>query len=442
MQTPSLELSRNRGSAPPVLQENDSDADVMPQGAVPGREPHVLLATTCRLPSTARLAMELHAAGATISLIAPRGHPARVLTFLANQAVYRATTPTRTLARAITRLQPDLVVPCDERTVRDLHAICRHTQDTALRAFIQRCTAPSNQFNTVTSRAELLALARAEGVRVPDSAPLPDRRALHRWLEAHATPFVIKADGSWSGFGVRVISDARTAEHAFHALSRPLSLRLALREALLEGNYFAFRTWWRSEPPALSVQSFVDGWPANIGVACWRGEILATICAEAVATETATGPSTVARIIHNPEMIEAARRIVGALNLSGLIGFDFMIEAATGAAYLIEMNPRNTPICALRLSHGRDLPEALLARVAGRPRRERPARTERDIIVSFPETWMLDPTNNFLRSGFHDVPWEQPALVRKLLQPERRERYLVFRLLRKAWHARQRRGTT
>ena len=159
--------------------------------------------------------------------------------------------------------------------------------------------------------------------------------------------------------------------------------------------------------------------------------------AEAVATETATGPSTVARIIHNQEMVEAARRIVRALNISGLIGFDFMIEAATGAAYLIEMNPRHTPICALRLGPGRDLPEALLAKIAGRPVRERPPRTERDIIVSFPETWMLDPTSNFLRSGFHDVPWEQPALVRRLIQPERRERYLIFRLLRKAWHARR-----
>ena len=56
-----------------------------------------------------------------------------------------------------------------------------------------------------------------------------------------------------------------------------------------------------------------------------------------------------------------------------MIGFDFMIEAATGAAHLIEMNPRNTPICAVRLGPGRDLAEALVARISGRPVRERPA---------------------------------------------------------------------
>jgi predicted ATP-grasp superfamily ATP-dependent carboligase len=162
---------------------------------------------------------------------------------------------------------------------------------------------------------------------------------------------------------------------------------------------------------------------------------LAATCAEAVATESATGPSTVVRIIHNAEMIDSATRIVKALGLSGMIGFDFMIEAATGAAYLIEMNPRNTPICAVRLGPGRDLAEALIARISGRPVRERPPRTDRDIVVFFPDTWQDNPANLFLNSGYHDVPWEQPNLVRVLMLPRRRERYGIWRLLRWVWLA-------
>jgi predicted ATP-grasp superfamily ATP-dependent carboligase len=181
------------------------------------------------------------------------------------------------------------------------------------------------------------------------------------------------------------------------------------------------------------VQRYVDGWPANVGVACWQGEVLAAVCAESVATTSATGPSTVARVIENAEMLDTAKRVVAALGLSGMIGFDFMIEAATGDAYLIEMNPRNTPICAVRLGPGRDLAEALVARLAARPVRERPARTERDIVVFFPDTWRADPANHFLHSGYHDVPWEQPELVRVLMEPERRERYWVLRLLRRLW---------
>jgi formate-dependent phosphoribosylglycinamide formyltransferase (GAR transformylase) len=408
-------------------------ADGVLSDHVPTRDPHILLATTGQLASTARLAMELHEAGARVSLIAPNNHPARSLDLLAECVTYRALAPRSSLQQAILRLQPDMIIPCDERTVRDLHAIWRDTQHQDLKQLIERSTAPPENFRTITSRAALLELAQGQGARVPASMPLRDSTDLQRWTEENAAPFVLKADGSWAGFGVRIISDASAAKEAYQQMTRPASGRLAVRESVLEGNHFGVRPWLRRERPTMSVQGYIDGWPANIGVACWQGEVLAAVCAESVATTSATGPSTVARIIHNAEMIDTAKRVVMALGLSGMIGFDFMIEAATGAAYLIEMNPRNTPICAVRLGPGRDLAEALVARLASRPVRERPPRTERDIVVFFPDTWREDPANHMLRSGYHDVPWEQPDLVRILMRPERRERYWIFRRLRRVW---------
>ncbi|MDB5401015.1 MAG: hypothetical protein QOF70_5752 [Acetobacteraceae bacterium] len=410
-------------------------ADIAPTDRRQTNEPHILLATTGQLPSTARLAMELHAAGARVSLIAPNNHPARVLDFISDRLTYRALAPRHSLESALRQLRPDMVIPCDERTVRDLHAIWRQTSNRRVRRLIEKSTAPAASFPAITSRAALLSLAQRQGVRVPASMPLRDIRDLQRWIAENQAPFVLKADGSWAGFGVRIISDRAKAEDAYLRMTRRASGRLAFRESLLEGNHFGIRPWLRRERPAMSVQSHIDGWPANVGVACWQGEVLAAVCAEAVATTSATGPSTVARIIHNPEMIESARRVVMALGLSGMIGFDFMIEASSGAAYLIEMNPRNTPICAVRVGPGRDLAEALVARLASRPVRERPSRIERDIVVFFPDTWHDDPANHFLHSGYHDVPWEQPKLVRVLMQPERRERYGVLRLLRRAWLA-------
>jgi hypothetical protein len=409
-----------------------SVADVGLSGK-PNRDPHILLATTGQLPSTARLAMELHEAGARVSLIAPNNHPARALDLLSNRMTYRALAPRFSLQRALLWLQPDMVIPCDERTVRDLHAICQTTQNQQVKRLIEKSTAPVESFQTVTSRAALLALAQRQGARVPTSMPLRNFGELEPWIAGDAAPFVLKADGSWAGFGVRIISDPSVAQQAYVRMTRRASGRLAARESLLEGNHFGIRSWLRRERPAMSVQSYVDGWPANVGVACWQGEVLAAVCAESVATTSATGPSTVARVIENAEMLDTAKRVVAALGLSGMIGFDFMIEAATGDAYLIEMNPRNTPICAVRLGPGRDLAEALVARLAARPVRERPARTERDIVVFFPDTWRADPANHFLHSGYHDVPWEQPELVRVLMEPERRERYWVLRLLRRLW---------
>jgi hypothetical protein len=377
--------------------------------------------------------MELHDAGARVSLISPSNHPARALSLIRDRSIYRAWAPGGSLESAIRRLRPDIVIPCDEITVRDLHDIARDTPNPLVRQSILRSTSPVRQFPTIVSRAALLSLASQLGVRVPKSQPLPNIGALDQWMEHNALPFVLKADGSWAGFGVRIVSDSAAAADTYAAMTKPASGRLALRESLLEGNYFGIRPWLRRERPSISVQQFIDGWPANIGIACWQGEVLASVCAEAVATTSATGPSTVARIIRNPEMEEAALRVAGALGLSGMIGFDFMIESATGDAHMIEMNPRNTPICAMRLDAGRDLAEALVAHLAGRPRRERPARTDRDIVVFFPDTWQEDPSSLFLRTGYHDVPWEEPGLVRVLMQPERRERYGILRGLRRLW---------
>jgi hypothetical protein len=395
--------------------------------------PSILLVTTGRLPSTARLAMELHEAGAKVALVSSSNHPARVLSFMTHCHHYSAVRPGPSLEAAIREAAPGLVIPCDERAVRDLHQLWRSSGNADTRLLIEQSMGPASSFPTVTSRHALLSLAKQSGVRVPDSAPLPDAAALDAWVKAHPTPFVLKADGSWAGFGVRIISDAASAQTARERMQKPISLRLALREAVLEGDHFALRSWIRREAPVLSVQTYINGWPANIGVACWKGEILAAISAEAVATESATGPSTVARIINNPEMLEAARKVVAALGITGLVGFDFMIEAATGRAYLIEMNPRCTPICALRLAAPRDLPEALTAKIAGRSLHERSPRTESDIVVFFPDTWRRDPSNQFLRSGYHDVPWEEPELVRVLMKRELRDRYWIMRQARKAW---------
>jgi hypothetical protein len=395
--------------------------------------PHILLTTTGHLPSTARMAIELHEAGAQVSLIAPRNHPGKVLDCLANRMVYRAIAPLQSLESALNRARPDLVVPCDERTVRDLHRLCRETRHADIRLLIERSLGPAESFPVVASRTDFLSVARLHGARVPPSMPLPSIDALDQWMAETPAPFVLKADGSWSGFGVRIISEPSQAKAVFTTMTQRASGRLALREMLLEGDNFAMRSWLCAERPVMSAQGYVDGWPANIGVACWEGEVLAATCVESVATLSATGPSTVARIIDNAEMMDTARRVVRALGLSGMIGMDFMIEAATGFAYLIEINPRNTPICAVRLGPGRDLAEALVARLAGRAPRERPSRTERDILVFFPDTWQQDPSDRFLQTGYHDVPWEQPNLVRFLVRPELRDRYLVMRMLRKAW---------
>src|SRR5690606_7484423 len=124
---------------------------------------------------------------------------------------------------------------------------------------------------------------------------------------------------------------------------------------------------FRRERPSVTVQKFIVGRPTNRAVACWQGEVLAGISVTALETQSSTGPATVVRVVDNEEMTEAARTLVRALGFTGFCGLDFVIETATNAAYLIELNPRATPICHLPLGAGRDLPFALYSQLVGAP---------------------------------------------------------------------------
>jgi len=62
------------------------------------------------------------------------------------------------------------------------------------------------------------------------------------------------------------------------------------------------------------------------------------------------------RLIDSCEMSIVAEKIVRRLHLSGLIGFDFMLEEQTGNPYLIEVNPRATQVGHLTLAQGAIFP--------------------------------------------------------------------------------------
>jgi hypothetical protein len=111
-------------------------------------------------------------------------------------------------------------------------------------------------------------------------------------------------------------------------------------------------------------------------------------------------------------MTAATAKLARRLNLSGLYGFDFMLEAGGRNAYIIEINPRSTQVGHLALGAGRDIPAALFSAVSGQTVRVAPSVTEKDTIALFPQEWIRDSKSAYLRSAYHDVPWEEPELVR------------------------------
>ena len=74
-------------------------------------KPKILLATTCRWYSAARLAMAFAEIGWSVEMVGPAGHPATKTKALQRRYGFRGLGPAASFLAAIHQAQPDLIVP-------------------------------------------------------------------------------------------------------------------------------------------------------------------------------------------------------------------------------------------------------------------------------------------------------------------------------------------
>jgi biotin carboxylase len=265
-----------------------------------------------------------------------------------------------------------------------------------------------------------MELAHEEGIRVPKTAVIANLGDLRKWINNEGLPAVLKANGTSGGEGVRVVHTPEEAERAFRRLQAPPALARVAKWAIVDQNMTLVWPALLRRRSIVNAQTFVPGREATSLAACWKGTVLASLHFEVLGKQELSGPATVMRLVENQEMAAAAEKMVRRLNLSGLHGFDFMLEKETGNAYLIEINARATQVGHLTLGPGRDLPAALYAAVTGNAVQPAQRLTEKDTIALFPQEWLRNPKSPFLRSGYHDVPWEEPDLVRSCIRKSRK----------------------
>jgi hypothetical protein len=386
-------------------------------------KPKALIATTSRWVPTARLAMALSQAGFVVDAVCPARHPLGKIKALRQAYAYRGLAPLTSFAHAIAAAEPDLIVPGDDLSTFHLQRLHqREGSQGELGQLIERSLGTAESFPTVYARTAFMGLAEAAGVRVPKTEVIDDAAALKKWIARVGLPTVLKANGTSGGDGVRIVRTLDEAERAFRSLAAPPLLRRAVKRAVVDRDKTLLWPCLLRRRSVVNAQEFVAGREATSAVACWKGRVLASLHFEVVHKRDSAGPSSVVRVVENSEMSAASQEMVGRLGLSGLHGFDFMVESHTGSAYLIEINPRATQVGHLRLGPGRDLPAALYAAVSGHAVQVVPKITENDTIALFPQEWMRDPESPFLRSAYHDVPWEEPELLQACLRLRRKPR--------------------
>lgn len=388
-------------------------------------KPTILIATTSRWFPTARLAMALAGAGCIVDAVCPAQHPLGRMRTVRRALAYRGLMPLKSFAAAIAATKPDLIVPGDDLATCHLH----HLYDRERRRvepgkwvcdLIERSLGAAESFPVVYARAAFMDMAREQGIRAPQTEMIADLNDLRKWVDRVGLPTVLKANGTSGGEGVRVVDTLEEAERAFRALQSPPLLARAAKRAVVDQDKSLVWPSLLRHRSVVNAQVFVAGGEATSTIACWKGAVLASLHFEVVNKRSSAGPSSVLRLIENSEMSAVAEKMVRRLGLSGIHGFDFMLEAHTGNAHLIEINPRATQVGHLALGPGHDLPAALYAVVSGETFHAAPKVTDKDVITLFPQEWMRDPASALLTSGYHDVPWEEPELLRACVSKPRK----------------------
>src|SRR5260370_7317799 len=99
---------------------------------------------------------------------------------------------------------------------------------------------------------------------------------------------------------------------------------------------------------------------------------------------------------------------VGRRGLSGFVGFDVMVEAGSGRAFLIEMNTRPTQICHLAFDANSDMIGALLGEFSGAVQRRMTPNVGSRTVALFPQESWPDPASAHLSPASPPLPRHLP----------------------------------
>jgi formate-dependent phosphoribosylglycinamide formyltransferase (GAR transformylase) len=374
---------------------------------------------TERWHPTARMAMAFRNAGCDVEMLCPSGHPVSKTQAANRLHDYNGLMPLMSLNRAIDAADPDLIVPADDLATNHLHELYRRKQKTAkggeLCNLIERSLGAAGSFEVVRARSTFMQIAREEGIRAPRTEVIAGHNDLVNWIEQTGFPFVLKANGTSGGIGVKVVDTADEAAYAFRALQSAPMFARAIKHALVDRDLTLLWPSLSRQLHVVNVQEFVHGHEATSAIACWKGEVLASLNFEVIEKARSKGHATVVRRIDHPEMSLAAKKIARRLELSGLHGLDFMIETGTSNAHLIEINPRTTQVGHLVLGPKQNLAAALYGAIAGKEAEQVPPVTANDTIALFPQEWKRNSASPYLLSAYHDVPWSEHQLLRACL---------------------------
>ncbi|WP_026607655.1 ATP-grasp domain-containing protein [Methylocapsa acidiphila] len=365
--------------------------------------------------STARLPKAFAGLGVEIVALCKADAPLETSRYLAAAAISTSNILTD-LERLVEKHDPVALIACDESAVRELYrTVDAPSLSSRLRELLRRSLGDPAGHRVVSSKWATAKLAEQLNIRAPKQRQINAPEQALDFAAEVGYPIILKRPGTYGGMGCYICRSDHKTQDNYHALLMPAGLRKFRHAPGLLAAFRRFLPHWQApidEP--LIAQRYHEGQPAFCAAVARNGVMLGGFAAVAEEVHPAvTGASAVVRAVNNPALLEATEALIRQTGFSGFIGVDFILDRTDGAPYLLEINPRVTPVCRLGGLLDADLCRLFVAGFTG-ARLESAASRTLEPIAFFPNEWLRDWRSHYLRLPYDDVPYDEPALLARI----------------------------
>jgi len=345
---------------------------------------------------------------------------------------YRGLDSLGTLRQSVSGNPCDIVIPCDDGVVAQLHAL--HRQEPSLRDLIEVSLGPASSYAVTGHRHRLLEVAAELGIPVPTTRKVTSIDDLAAWYRDVAPLGVVKVDGESGGNGVRICRSLDESVVAWRNLGATPSLMTACKRIMVDRDPLALWARQQATNHEITIQQFVDGRPANSMFAALNGKLVAVLSVVVLAANGPTGAAMIVRKLNDPRLANNASLIAERLELTGFYGLDYVLDANTGVPQLIEMNPRSTQLGHLEFTDQRSLVTEFCAAFRSQAAVTAHRPVPGDTVALFPASLAILHTHHARTdAAYLDEPKEEATLVEELKRdpwPQRQWLARVYHALR------------
>ncbi len=340
--------------------------------------------------------------------------------FIDRLYVYNSMSQFRTqLIKIMKSNEIDFIIPGCDKTVSYFNDIIKRKRISffllaKLKKLIIKSCNTKDAYEILSNKSKLQNLAVSLNILTPRNIICNTKSDLLQNITTRNFPIVLKKDFGVAGDGVRICNNANEVELAFNDLKSNLySPSLGYKLKVITSNLLALPV--DSKNSGLSVQDYIEGIPVMHGVFASRGKVLSSITLLKITCyPTKTSPSSVVQVIKHKTISESCERIIAKTNVSGFLSFDFILDDKN-QAYLLECNPRPTPVSHLSHLCGGNLCAMLKVHFGIETEEINPyPELQYEYIALFPNELKRDPESKFLKEGYHDIPFEDREILKSL----------------------------